>query len=150
MKCIMWTCRIHKVNINTPIHITKKWSGPTTWHDGGTWRERRYTSHSLNLGTRREWVVSFMSWPCFTTRERIPVTYYTGGWLDPREGLDAQARKKISASVGNQTLVIQSAVKTLYWLSYPLTLKYKLIGGGNLSLPGKWCLRIFKSTRVKD
>jgi hypothetical protein len=37
----------------------------------------------LNLGTRREWVVSTTPWP----RER-PGTHCIGGWVGPRAGLD--------------------------------------------------------------
>jgi hypothetical protein len=31
----------------------------------------------------------------FTPRERAPVTYWIGGWVDPRASLDAVAKRKI-------------------------------------------------------
>jgi hypothetical protein len=34
-----------------------------------------------------------------------------GGWMGPTAGLDAQARRKSSAPVGNRTPVIQSIVR---------------------------------------
>jgi hypothetical protein len=42
--------------------------------------------------------------------ERTPGTHWTGGWVGLRAGLDAEARKKFSASVGDQTPVVQSVV----------------------------------------
>jgi hypothetical protein len=33
--------------------------------------------------------------PRFTPREMIPGTHWTGGWVGPRAGLDADARGKI-------------------------------------------------------
>jgi hypothetical protein len=39
-----------------------------------------------DLGARRGWVVSTTSWPLYP-RER-PGTHCTGGWVDPRAGLD--------------------------------------------------------------
>ena len=47
-------------------------------------------------GTRRGWVVSSMPWPHFTPGER-PGTHFTGGWADPRAGLDG---RKILAPPG--------------------------------------------------
>jgi hypothetical protein len=37
-------------------------------------------------------------------------THWTGGWVGPRAGLDAKARRKSSASVGDRTPVVQSVV----------------------------------------
>ena len=47
-------------------------------------------------GTRRGWVVSSTPRPHFTPRER-PGTHFTGGWVDPRPGLDG---RKISSPPG--------------------------------------------------
>jgi hypothetical protein len=49
----------------------------------------------LNLGTRWGWVVSVTPWPRFTPGERTPSTHWIGGWVGPRAGLDAGARRKI-------------------------------------------------------
>jgi hypothetical protein len=49
----------------------------------------------LNLGTRWGWVVSITPRPRFTPGERTPGTHWTGGWVDPRAGLDAESRRKI-------------------------------------------------------
>jgi hypothetical protein len=40
----------------------------------------------LNLGARREWVVSTTPRPLYP-RER-PGTHFTGGWVGPRAGMD--------------------------------------------------------------
>jgi hypothetical protein len=45
--------------------------------------------------------------------ERAPGTHCTGGWVNPRAGLDAEVRGKFSASVGDRTPAVQSVV-TLY------------------------------------
>jgi hypothetical protein len=36
---------------------------------------------------------------------------YPGGWVGPRDGLEAEARGKILASVGDRTSVVQSVVR---------------------------------------
>jgi hypothetical protein len=51
-------------------------------------------------------VVSFTPRPVYS-RGRTPGTYWIGGWVDPRDGLDVMAKRKIPASVSNRTLVIQ-------------------------------------------
>jgi hypothetical protein len=47
------------------------------------YREWRYSSTLLNLGSRRRYMVSF------TPRERRFRTYRVGGWVGPRAGLDS-------------------------------------------------------------
>jgi hypothetical protein len=39
--------------------------------------------------------VSGQRQPRFTPGERTPGTHWIGGWVDPRAGLDAEARRKI-------------------------------------------------------
>jgi hypothetical protein len=56
-------------------------------------------------------VVSITPRPRFTPGERTPGTHCTGGWVGPRAGLDAEARGKLSASVGDRTPVVQSVVR---------------------------------------
>jgi hypothetical protein len=41
------------------------------------------------------WVVSVTPRPRFTPEERTPGTHCTGGWVDPRAGLDTEARGKM-------------------------------------------------------
>jgi hypothetical protein len=87
---------------------------PTLPPDFGLARERRYSSYSFNLGTRWGWVVSVTPRPRFTTAERAPGTYCTGGWVGPRAGLDAEARRPCRGS--NPDRPVRS--QPLYYLSY--------------------------------
>jgi hypothetical protein len=43
-------------------------------------------------------------------RRKNPRTHWTGGWRGPRAGLDAEAVRKMSASVEDRTPVVQSVV----------------------------------------
>jgi len=43
----------------------------------------------------------------FTPRERGPGTHWIGGWVGPIVGLNAVAKRKIPASAGNRTPVVQ-------------------------------------------
>jgi hypothetical protein len=48
--------------------------------------------------------------------EGAPGTHCTGGWVGPRAGLDAEGRgKKSSASVGDRTPAVQSALRQTDW-----------------------------------
>jgi hypothetical protein len=55
----------------------------------------------LNLGTRWEYVVSVTPRPRFTPGERTPGTHWIRGWVGPRAGLDAGARRKIRPCRGS-------------------------------------------------
>jgi hypothetical protein len=58
----------------------------------GEWRYAAPSFTSTLVGD--EWSVSR---PCrFTLRERSPVTYSIGGWVGPRDGLDAVEWRKMS------------------------------------------------------
>jgi hypothetical protein len=46
----------------------------------------------LNLGTRR-WASCFTSWPLYPW-EGASTTHWIGGWMGPRAGLDAVAKRK--------------------------------------------------------
>jgi hypothetical protein len=48
----------------------------------------------FDLGTRWRCVVSFTPLPLYP-RERIPGVHWIGGWVDPRDGLDAVVKRKI-------------------------------------------------------
>jgi hypothetical protein len=51
-------------------------------------------THTM-LGTRWGWVVSVAPLPRFTPGERTSGTHWIEGWVSPRAGLDAGARRKI-------------------------------------------------------
>jgi hypothetical protein len=66
------------------------------------------------------WVVSVMSWLCFTPGERTPSTHWIGGCVGLRSGLDTQSTGKIHClyqGSNSDRPVIQSCSQTLYWLS---------------------------------
>jgi hypothetical protein len=73
--------------------------------------ERRYSSYSF-LTSALEWSASRPR-PPFT-----PGTHCTGGWVGPRDGLDAEVRGKILCTCrwSNPGRPVRS--QTLYWLSY--------------------------------
>jgi hypothetical protein len=73
----------------------------------------------LNLSTRWGWVVSVMPWLHFTPGERTPGTHCTGGWVGPRAGLNAEARRKILCLCWGLNPSHPVCSQTLYWLSYP-------------------------------
>jgi len=50
----------------------------------------------------------------FTPGKGVTVTHWIRGWVGPRAGLGAVAKRKILVPTGNRTPIIQS----LYWLSY--------------------------------
>jgi hypothetical protein len=73
----------------------------------------------LNLGTRWGWVVSITPRLRFTPGERTPGTHWTGGWVSPRAGLDAEARRKILCLCRGSNPGRPVCSQTLYCLSYP-------------------------------
>jgi hypothetical protein len=79
--------------------------GPATRHG---WRWGIYSSHFLNLGTRRGWVVSITPRLRFTPGEGNRDTHGRGG-LEPRAVLETQARGKIP--VGDWSQAVQSVVR---------------------------------------
>jgi hypothetical protein len=72
-------------------------------------------------------VVSITPCPHFTPGERTPGTHCTGGWVDPRAGLDAEARWKILwlCQGSNPSHPVRS--QTLYWLSYPSSILLQML-----------------------
>jgi hypothetical protein len=58
--------------------------------------------------------------PRFTPGERTPGTHWTGGWVSPRAGLDAKARRKILCLCRGSNPGRPVRSQTLYWLSYYL------------------------------
>jgi hypothetical protein len=73
----------------------------------------------IQLGTRWGWVVSITSQPRFTPGERTPGTHWTGDWVGPRAGLDAEARRKILCFCRGSNPGRPVRSQSLYWLSYP-------------------------------
>jgi hypothetical protein len=102
-----------------------KLSRYTPWrHMGG---EEVYLLLILNLGTRWGWVISIMPRPRFTPGERTPGTHWIGGWVGPRAGLDAEARRKILCPCRGSNPDRPARSQTLYWLSYRGSYSFELI-----------------------
>jgi hypothetical protein len=67
------------------------------------------------------WVVSVTHRPRSSPGERTPGTHFTGGWVGPRAGLDAEARGKILSplpEIEPRSPGRPARSQTLYWLSY--------------------------------
>jgi hypothetical protein len=62
----------------------------------------------------------------FTPGVLAPGTHWIGSWVGPRTGLDAMVKRKnpITAPAGKWILVVLPVAQSLYWLSYPGSLKY--------------------------
>jgi hypothetical protein len=69
------------------------------------------------------WVVSITPRPRFTPGERSPGTHWTGGWVGPRAGLDAEARRKIVCLCRGSNPGCPVRSQLLCWLSYPGSLR---------------------------
>jgi hypothetical protein len=77
----------------------------------GIWGGRRYSSYSF-LTSALDGVSGQHHAPVlFYPRERTPGTHWTGGWVGLGVSLDAGARRKISAPVGDRTPIIQPVVR---------------------------------------
>jgi hypothetical protein len=76
--------------------------------------EWRYSSSILGLDTSCRYVVSFTTRPLYLPEKVPPGTHWIGGWVGPREGLDA---------------VEPACSLSQYRLSYPegIKIKYKLL-----------------------
>jgi len=48
----------------------------------------------LNIGTKWRYIISACP-GCFTPRERAADNHWIGGWVGPRDSLDAEAKRKI-------------------------------------------------------
>jgi hypothetical protein len=94
------------------IPVKKKLSHYTPWrHMGG---EEVWLLLILNLSTRWGWVVSVTPQSRFTPGERTPGTHWIEGWVGPRTGLDAGARRKILCPCRGSNLdrpIIQPVVR---------------------------------------
>jgi hypothetical protein len=78
------------------------------------WGEEVQLLLILNLGTRWGWVESVTPRPRFPPGERTPGTHWIGGWVGPRAGLDAEARRKILCSCRGSNLdrpIVQPIVR---------------------------------------
>jgi hypothetical protein len=76
--------------------------------------EEVYLLLTLNLGTGLGWVVSVTPRPRFTPGGRTPGTHWIGGWVGPRAGLDAGARRKIPCPCRGSNLdrqIVQPVVR---------------------------------------
>jgi hypothetical protein len=58
-----------------------------------TFREWRYSSTILDLGTIWRSVVSFTLWTLYLEKE-VPGTHSIGGWVGPIAGPDAMEKRK--------------------------------------------------------
>jgi hypothetical protein len=48
----------------------------------------------------------------FTSDERAPVAHFVRGWVGPRAGVDAFAKRNVYSPAGNRTLVVQPVDQT--------------------------------------
>jgi hypothetical protein len=70
-----------------------------------------------------EWLPSFIG--CFTPKKKAPVTNWTGDCVGQRASLDGVIRKKNLCpcqELNPDSLIIDSVVWSLYWLSHPSSL----------------------------
>jgi hypothetical protein len=71
----------------------------------------------LHLGTRLKWSASRPG--RFTPGEEAPGTHWTGGWVNPTAGLDAEAERRRSDPCRESNPSPPACSQPLYWLSYP-------------------------------
>jgi hypothetical protein len=73
-------------------------------------------------------VVSITPPPSFSSGEKTPGTHCTGGWVDPRAGLDPEVRRKILCLCRGSNPGRPVRSQSLYWLSYPCSLSDATVG----------------------
>jgi hypothetical protein len=98
-------------------HKKVKWFLYTPWRRFG-WEEVQFLL-SLNLGTRKGWVVTITPRRRFTPGKRAPGTRFVGGWVGPRAILDPEVGVKILRLCRGLNPVRSIRSQTPYWLSYP-------------------------------
>jgi hypothetical protein len=91
-----------------------KWSHYTPWRRMG-WEEVQLLLIPY-LGIRWGWVVSITPGPRFTPGESTHGTHFTGGWVGPRAGLEAEARIKLLCLCRGSNPGRPVRSQSLYWL----------------------------------
>jgi hypothetical protein len=98
-------------------------------HDG-VWRSGCTIPRSLNLGTMWRWGVSFTLRPIYLRRKN-PAVLWIGGWVSPRAGLDAVAKRRIPALPGIEPRL--SSPRPSHYIDWaiqaPLTKRVQLAWG---------------------
>jgi hypothetical protein len=86
----------------------------------GAWGSGRIDPHFLDLGTSWRWVISFTSRP-LNPPGISPGTHWTGGWGDPRAGLDDVKKRKFLTlpRLGLRPLACSARSQSLHRLRYP-------------------------------
>jgi hypothetical protein len=99
---------------------SKKKSKAVLLRHGGAWGERRYSSYSFLISTLDggEWSASRPGRALPPPGQRTPCTNWIGGWVGPRAGLDAGARRKIDCPCRGSNPDRPARSQTLYCLSY--------------------------------
>jgi hypothetical protein len=92
----LWNDGLRNIILVLKLKKRVKQSHYTPWRRLGG--EDVYLLLIHDLGTRWGWVVSVTPRPRFTPGERTPGTHSTGGWVDPRAGLDTEDTGKILCS----------------------------------------------------
>jgi hypothetical protein len=129
-KCDKWCPRWMRVMFSTNAEsFSRRWRSNSVsmsfrvWSCYTPWGRLRWLEVLLqlilNLGTRWGWVVSITPRPRFTPGERTPDTHWTGDWMGPRAGLDAEARRKILCLCRGPNPGRPVRSQTRNWLSYP-------------------------------
>jgi hypothetical protein len=81
LQCYVLTCVRSVTAFRRPLEVSARGNGPAR-----PTQRPALALLTLDLGASRGWVVSTTPRPLYP-RER-PGTYYTGGWVGPRAGLD--------------------------------------------------------------
>jgi hypothetical protein len=98
----------------------------TNWalcHEG-VWGSGCIDPHFLDLGTSWRWVVSFTPLSLYP-REGAPCTYWIGGWMGPRAGLDDLEKRKFLTLPGLELRPLDRPARSqsLYRLRSPSSWK---------------------------